>query len=205
MPIASLQTSAHDSNSPSGLGDSRTQFDDEPESWNAAKAVQHAKWKQDEAAARSTLAVTADVNEVGSLSPSTKGQAMQTAAGLVDGPQKWRDTPPATSLHAIQEWEGYVIAIGNSDFTARLLDVTAGSSIEGEEADIPLSEISETDAEKMKIGSIFRWVIGYERSTCNQSVKRVSLIVFRELPAITRSDEQAGLAWAEKITAAFNR
>ena len=114
-------------------------------------------------------------------------------------------TPPETSLHALQEWEGYVIAIGDSDFTARLLDVTAGSSIEGEEADIPLSEISKSDAEKMKVGSIFRWVIGYERSTRNQSVKRVSLIVFRELPAITRSDEQAGLAWAEKITAAFNR
>ena len=33
-----------------------------------------------------------------------------------------------------QEWEGYVVDIGLSEFVARLVDLTAGSSHEEEEA-----------------------------------------------------------------------
>ena len=33
-----------------------------------------------------------------------------------------------------QEWEGYVVDIGASEFVARLVDLTAGSSHEEEEA-----------------------------------------------------------------------
>ena len=80
-------------------------------------------------------------------------------------------------FQVLQEWEGYVIEIGEDDFTVRLLDLTAGSSHEEEEAVIPLSEISEDDFKHLRLGSIFRWVIGYERSTSGTK-QRVSQIVF---------------------------
>ena len=106
--------------------------------------------------------------------------------------------PPAATLHALQEWEGYVIEIDATDFTARLVDLTAGASHEEEEAVIPLAEISDDDAGRMRAGSIFRWVIGYERSAAGTK-KRVSHIVFRDLPAITKADLRDGEAWAREM------
>ena len=66
---------------------------------------------------------------------------------------------------------------------------------EEEEADIPLDEISDEDSAKMRPGSIFRWVIGYERSVAGTK-RRVSQIVFRDLPAITKTDLRDGEKWA---------
>ena len=89
-------------------------------------------------------------------------------------------TVPQVSFHLLQEWEGHVTEVGEDDFTVRLLDLTAGSSHEEEEAVIPLSE-------RLRLGSIFRWVIGYERSASGTK-QRVSRIVFRELPVVTKQD-----------------
>ena len=94
---------------------------------------------------------------------------------------------PQVSFHLLQEWEGYVIGIGKDDFTVRLLDLTADSSHEEEEAVIPLSEISEDDRKRLCPDSIFRWVIGYERSASGTR-QRVSRRVFRELPVVTKQD-----------------
>ena len=109
---------------------------------------------------------------------------------------------PAVTFHALQEWEGYVTEINDTNFTANLIDLTVGESFEKEEADIPIDEISEEDALKMQVGSIFRWVIGYERSEAGTK-KRVSHFVFRDLPAITKADLRAGEDWARKIMKAF--
>ena len=76
-----------------------------------------------------------------------------------------------------------------------MVDLTAGSVQEEEEAVIPLGELSDEDAGKMRPGSIFRWVIGYERTVAG-SKRRVSQIVFRGLPAITRRDLRDGETWA---------
>lgn len=124
-------------------------------------------------------------------------------AGIVDFPlpTRSRQTP---SFHALQEWEGYVVEINDADFTARLTDLTAGASYAGEEADIPLEEVSESDAARMQVGSIFRWVIGYERSPSGTK-KRVSQIVFRDLPAVTKADLLAGEEWAGQIVGAFGQ
>ena len=111
---------------------------------------------------------------------------------------------PTVALHALQEWEGCVVEINQSEFTARLLDLTADASFEEEEADIPFAEISDDDLDKIRLGSIFRWVIGYERSAAGTK-KRVSQIVFRDLPAVTKPDMQAGEAWALKMATAFRR
>jgi hypothetical protein len=129
---------------------------------------------------------------------SVSGGRRQEEEGLswiVDFPQPLPLPQPATTFHALQEWEGYVLEIGETDFVARLVDLTAGPAQEEEEAVIPLVELSDEDAAKMCPGSIFRWVIGYERTLAG-SKRRVSQIVFRDLPAITSRDFGDGETWA---------
>ena len=121
----------------------------------------------------------------------------------VSFPPPIEPAPRSVTLHALQEWEGYVVAIEADEFLARLVDLTAGASHESEEATIPLVEISERDAHSMTIGSIFRWVIGYERSP-EGTRKRVSQIVFRDLPRMTEADHREGMEWAHKIAPLLN-
>ena len=111
--------------------------------------------------------------------------------------------PNISSLHALQEWEGYVIEISEDDFVARLLDITAGKTVEDEEAVIPFEEISDNDNANLRLGSIFRWIIGYERSG-GGSKKRVSQIVFRDLPVVTKSELLEGEAWAKETQQLLN-
>lgn len=121
---------------------------------------------------------------------------------LLNFPPPPESRSPKVTLHALQEWEGYVVDIGETDFVARLIDLTAGSERENEEATIPLAEISDRDAERIREGSIFRWVIGYERSVTGAR-KRVSQIVFRDLPAVTEADLRDAQAWADDTARAF--
>lgn len=109
---------------------------------------------------------------------------------------------PRTTLEVLQEWEGYVVDVGETDFVARLIDLTAGSQYEDEEATIPLAEISDRDAERIREGSIFRWVIGYERSAAGTR-KRVSRIAFATQPVMTEADLREAEAWAEETARAF--
>ncbi len=116
---------------------------------------------------------------------------------ILNFPRRHKSELPTRTLYPLQEWEGYIVEIRTSDFVARLVDLTAGSICE-EEAVIPLAEVSDKDAAKMDLGSIFRWVIGYERSLSGTK-KRVSQIVFRDLPAFTETDLRAGQTWASEI------
>ncbi len=121
---------------------------------------------------------------------------------VMDLPPRPRQIPSAT-FHALQEWEGYVLEVGEEEFEARLIDMTARAIYEGEEATIPLLEISGHDAKRLRVGAIFRWVIGYER-TAGGSRRRVSQIVFRDLPAVTESDLRAGQEWAARMFKSLN-
>ena len=121
---------------------------------------------------------------------------------ILDLPPRPRRMPSAT-FHALQEWEGYVLSIDKDEFEARLIDRTAGATYESEEATIPLQELSDHDAKKLRLGAIFRWVIGYER-TAGGSRRRVSQIVFRDLPAVTESDLRAGQEWAANMFKSLN-
>ena len=105
---------------------------------------------------------------------------------------------PRSTFDVLQEWEGYVVEKEEREFTARLLDLTAGSSHEEEEAVIPLREISKDDRKRLCPGSIFRWIIAYECSASGTR-QRVSRIVFRDLPVKTEQDVSEGKAWARKI------
>ncbi len=113
-----------------------------------------------------------------------------------------RGTAKRPILHPLQEWEGYVVEIGDNDFTGRLTDLTAGHSWDSEEAVVPLEELSDYDRARLRRGRIFRWVIGYERSPSGTK-KRVSQIVFRDLPAMTESDFESGAEWGRKIARTF--
>ena len=112
----------------------------------------------------------------------------------------------AESMTALQEWEGRVIAVDDDEFVALLIDVTAAEpssesewDVEDEEAVIPLSEIDEADLKHLREGSIFRWVIGYGYTRSGRR-RRISDIVFRDLPAITVHDRALGEAWAERMS-----
>ena len=112
------------------------------------------------------------------------------------------------SMSPLQEWEGWVVDMGENQFTARLTDLTAGPAasesdgIAEEEATIPYSELSEEDLNSLRPGSIFRWVIGYERAPSGTK-KRVSQIVFRDLPVMTAQDMSTGEEWARRVSEAF--
>lgn len=110
---------------------------------------------------------------------------------------------PSATFHALQEWEGHVLAVGKEEFEARLIDLTAGAAYEGEEATIPSQDVSDHDAKKLRVGAIFRWVIGYER-TVGGNKRRVSQIVFRDLPAVTESDLRTGQEWAASMFKSLN-
>ncbi len=121
---------------------------------------------------------------------------------LVNAPPSVAPASRRATLHALQEWEGYVLETIGDEFVARLVDLTSGSSHEEEEAIIPLAEISDDDAAKLHVGAIFRWVIGYERSPSGTK-KRVSQIVFRDLPRLTEGDLQQGREWARNTIKAL--
>lgn len=136
--------------------------------------------------------------------PTFTGRA-QLDDGLsrrIDFPTPREPRAPTTTLHPLQEWEGYVVEVGKTDFVARLIDLTAGAEHEEAEAIIPLVEISDDDVARMREGSIFRWVIGYARSVTGTK-KRVSQIVFRDLPAITEADLRDARAWAADMARAL--
>ena len=105
-------------------------------------------------------------------------------------------------IEAVQEWEGYVVEVDDEAFVARLVDLRAGATCAGEEAVIPFTEINPEDAARMRIGSIFRWVVGYTPSPDGVR-NRVSQIVFPETPKVTRADLEEDKAWARKIARSF--
>ncbi len=117
-------------------------------------------------------------------------------------PPKVVRTPTAT-LHPTQEWEGRVIKIERNEFEACLLDLTDGNDIDREVATIPLQEVGAEDRALMKVGSIFRWVIGYERSV-GGTRRHVSQIVFLDPPRLTERDLRKGIEWAEWLREAWD-
>jgi hypothetical protein len=68
-----------------------------------------------------------------------------------------------------------------------LVDMTDNRKTITDQAEIPFDELSDADRQKLKIGSIFRWSIGYQRTTSGTKM-RVSNIVFRDLPRWTQKD-----------------
>jgi hypothetical protein len=110
--------------------------------------------------------------------------------------------PPKPTLYTLQEWEGYVVEITEDSFTARLVDITAGGELPDEEADFPISDLSEHDFKLLKPGAVFRWVIGYEKSRTGNK-KRFSQLVFRDLPQWTKQELEEIEAHAKTIVSSI--
>jgi hypothetical protein len=107
---------------------------------------------------------------------------------------------PSVTFQPLQEWEGYIYSIKDETFWARMVDITARESIEGEEAEFLISDLSDEDRTHLAIGAVIRWVIGYQRSA-QGTKRRVSEVLFRRLPAHTPYD----LAEARKRAAALQQ
>src|SRR6266404_6768851 len=108
------------------------------------------------------------------------------SSAVVFSPTKQSNSRIA-SFTPLQEWDGYVLAIGEDSFTARLTDITTGGATDGEEAEIPFEELADSSIAKLEEGSLFRWSIGYERSLDGQKT-RISRIILRQLPRWRRSE-----------------
>lgn len=96
----------------------------------------------------------------------------------------------------VQDWEGRVILVDQirGYVVARLTDLTAGDTVEREEAEIPLQEISAADRKILRQGALFRWLIGYKYQGSTQ--ERFNKIVFRRLPTWRRDEIDAADAKA---------
>ena len=150
---------------------------------------------------RRQQAITEDPDEIGtSIYVDTGSSTPMKERPVLDLP-RFRRLPEyeTGSFSPLQEWEGVVIDIGQDSFTARLIDLTAHSSEEGEEADFPLDDLTENDRRLLRRGAIFRWAIGYHRSK-GGTKKRVSQIVFRRLPQWTERELSEAAKAAERIS-----
>ena len=67
---------------------------------------------------------------------------------------------------------------------------------------IPLERISDDDAARIRVGSIFRWAIGYECSS-EGTERAVSRVALSNLPVMTAADMQRGREWASQVRQAF--
>ena len=97
---------------------------------------------------------------------------------------------------ALQKWEGRVLQVGDSTFTAVVVDaVEAGVE---EEAEFDLEEVSPGDLDLVEPGAIFYWSIGYRTEPSGER-SRSSVLVFRRLPAWSAKDLSRAASRADEI------
>ena len=199
MAQSSQSVTAHSFDDDIGARSAGTVGDATSLAVNVDEAVRLALVRQEDAAATDSMPRGMAAGRV-----TMRAGPLRYGAGslLVNAPPSANPSPRRATLHALQEWEGYVLEILEEEFVVRLVDLTSGSSHEEEEATIPLAEISDDDAARLRVGAIFRWVIGYERAPSGTK-KRVSQIVFRDLPRLTERDLQRGREWARETRKAL--
>ncbi|MBR0796118.1 hypothetical protein JQ615_12030 [Bradyrhizobium jicamae] len=134
--------------------------------------------------------------------PDTSAEPVSPASRkvdrLLDLPRKPAPLFFTSTFNPVQEWEGYVREIGSNSISADLVDITARSKRITEQAEIPLEELSDGDRERLKLGAVFRWSIGYQRASSGSKM-RVSHIVFRDLPRWTARDLREAKSEAETL------
>ena len=109
----------------------------------------------------------------------------------------------ASRLQVLQSWEGAVTHIDPMQgfFVAKLYDLTRPSE-NVKEAELELCDVSPNDRDLLKVGGIFRWMIGYRRQSYGQQ-ERVSAIVFRRLPAWSERDIEVAAEEGERLAASL--
>jgi hypothetical protein len=91
-----------------------------------------------------------------------------------------------------------VTEIASTSFSARLIDVTAGSKHEEEVVELPRSDLNAADEQVLKIGAVFRWAVGYETFR-GGTKRRVSEIMFRRLPIWRERDLETAQKGAREL------
>jgi len=104
--------------------------------------------------------------------------------------------PMPRKIRILQQWEGVIIEVGNSDFTAELRNLTEIDS-PPQVAEFPYSEISNSDRSLVAPGAVFYWSIGYDTTPGGQ-VRRVSEIRLRRSPEWTERKLEAVAAEAKE-------
>ena len=117
-------------------------------------------------------------------SATSVGEAKKNGATL-PSPSAMANRSPVTVL---AEWNGSVDHVGPFYFSASLNGLS-GEGVEGqyEDAEIPLSDVAESDFELLVPGSFFRLTVCMEVRADGQP-RRYTQVVFRRLPAYRAHD-----------------
>jgi hypothetical protein len=97
---------------------------------------------------------------------------------------KINSTNKNTYFKKTQNWIGYVEAINEQGFTAKLVDKSNSGTYEI--AQFNFDEISKSDMELISKGAIFYWSVGFENK--NGQIEKVSLIRFKRSIDFTEND-----------------
>jgi hypothetical protein len=103
-----------------------------------------------------------------------------------------------SALTPLREWEGFVEAISAESFFVKLSDVTDTAGLPTDEAEFELKDLSGADRELLRVGSIIRWVVGFER-LANDQRQRVSRVHVRRIPVFRVSGIDEARNEAEQL------
>jgi len=79
---------------------------------------------------------------------------------------------PSEFFAAVQEWEGVVTSVGEDGFEADLWDMSSPSDEPSERAEIAYADIDPQDIGRVKVGAIFRWLIGHSRTRSGETSRK---------------------------------
>ena len=108
---------------------------------------------------------------------------------------------PSRRFAVLQQWEGTVLKVVDTEFSATLRDLTTPTRPD-EQATFDVEEVSEDDRTLLAPGAVFYWALGYETSNTGQ-VSRVSRIRLRRLPRWTKRDMARLEERAKQLEALF--
>jgi hypothetical protein len=100
-----------------------------------------------------------------------------------------------------QSWDGTVIEVSGDSFVARLSDVN--SVAPDEIVELLKEEVDPIDQEMIRLGAMFYWHIGY-RSAQGRPKERISIISFRRLPKISKTDLIRAKSFANEYKILFS-
>ncbi|SHE36113.1 hypothetical protein SAMN05444339_101152 [Loktanella atrilutea] len=103
-----------------------------------------------------------------------------------------------STLTPTQEWEGFVELIKETKFVVRLTNVKDATGSPTEAAEFEMRELPYADQKRLEIGSLVRWVVGFERLP-NDQRQRVSRLHMRRLPVFTSKDIERAYADADDL------
>ena len=92
----------------------------------------------------------------------------------------------AGAFQLLQQWEGTVTEIAESEFTAELRDLTEPANYR-EEATFDIAQLPADDQALLALGAVFRWSIGCRTLAAGRH-ERVSQLRFVRSPAWRQSD-----------------